>query len=103
VVAGAALVTGLLTLYSMAKVWALAFWKTQPDQVVAAAGPGIIEVGAMSRGEQRLRLLPIAVLALATLLIGLFAQPLLTLSERAADELINHEPYITTVLGGEGP
>jgi multicomponent Na+:H+ antiporter subunit D len=47
-------------------------------------------------------LLPVAVLALATLLIGLFAQPLLTLSERAADELINHQPYITTVLGGEG-
>jgi formate hydrogenlyase subunit 3/multisubunit Na+/H+ antiporter MnhD subunit len=56
----------------------------------------------MSRGDRRLTLLPVAALALATLLIGLFAQPLLTLSERAADELINHEPYVTTVLGGEG-
>ncbi|MBK1668078.1 Na+/H+ antiporter subunit D [Rhodovibrio sodomensis] len=102
IVAAAALVTGLLTLYSMAKVWALAFWKAQPDHVVAAAGPGILETGEMSRGEQRLTLLPVAVLALATLLIGLYAQPLLTLSERAADELINHQPYISTVLGGEG-
>ncbi|MBK1698021.1 Na+/H+ antiporter subunit D [Rhodovibrio salinarum] len=102
VVAAAALVTGLLTLYSMAKVWALAFWKTQPEHTVAAAGPGILETGEMSRSEQRLTLLPVAALALATLLIGLFAQPLLTLSERAADELINHQPYVTTVLGGEG-
>jgi multicomponent Na+:H+ antiporter subunit D len=102
VVAAAALVTGLLTLYSMAKVWALAFWKAQPTEVVAAPGPGILEAGEMGRSERRLTLLPVAVLALATLLIGLYAQPLLTLSERAADELINHQPYVTTVLGGEG-
>jgi len=96
------LVTGLLTLYSMAKVWALAFWKGQPEDVVPAAGPGMLDVGEMSRGERRATLLPVAALALATLLIGLYAQPLLTLSQRAADELINHQPYVASVLGREG-
>jgi multicomponent Na+:H+ antiporter subunit D len=101
VVAAAALVTGLLTLYSMSKVWALAFWKAQPEGHVPKAPAGAVEAGEPTRTERRLTLLPVGVLALATLAIGLFAQPLLTLSERAADELIRHEGYVATVLDGQ--
>ena len=63
---------------------------------VAYRDPNVVSITVAIAG------IVLFVLALATLLIGLFAQPLLTLSERAADELINHQPYVTTVLGGEG-
>ena len=47
---------------------------------------------------------PIAVMSIATVLIGLFGEPLFEFSQRAADQLLNPEGYISAVLvtGGEG-
>jgi multicomponent Na+:H+ antiporter subunit D len=45
---------------------------------------------------------PVAVLAIGTLAIGLFAEPFLDISLRAADELMDPSRYIETVLGGDG-
>lgn len=87
-----ALVVGMLTLFSMTKIWAEAFWK--PDAVTrtspspAAAPP----LGAL--------LLPIAMLATLTVLMGLLAGPLFVLSLTAADQLLSPQEYIRAVLGG---
>ncbi len=87
-VAAAGLLAGLLTLFSMTKIWTGAFWGN-PEP--AAAGerlqlPGIM-VGAT------------AVLVAATLAVGVAARPLYDLSERAAAELLRPDGYVVEVLG----
>jgi len=86
-IAAAALVTGLLTIYSMTKIWGEAFWKPHPDGAVAATE------------APRAMVAPIAALAACTVVIGLFAQPFLAVAERAAAELTEPARYITAVLG----
>jgi multicomponent Na+:H+ antiporter subunit D len=83
-----ALAVGILTLVSMTKIWAEAFWKpaTDPSASVALS--------------LRTLLLPLATLATLTVLIGLAAGPLFALSIQAADQLLNPRDYIQAVLGG---
>ncbi len=90
-IAAAALVTGLLTIYSMTKIWAEAFWKPHPAGE-AAARPLAEAPAAM--------LAPIAALAAGTVVIGLFAQPFYVVAEGAAQQLLDPASYIAAVLGG---
>ena len=85
----AALAVGLLTLYSMTKIWAEAFWKAEPEG--AAAGD--------RKTVPALMLFPIVAMALVTVLIGLFPETLLGLASRAAEQLMNPSGYIEAVLG----
>jgi multicomponent Na+:H+ antiporter subunit D len=90
-IAAAALVTGLLTIYSMTKIWGEAFWKPHPDgALVATTAP-------------RAMVVPIAALAACTIVIGLFAQPFLEVAQRAAAELTDPAAYAAAVLGPAGP
>jgi multicomponent Na+:H+ antiporter subunit D len=107
IIAAAALVTGFLTLYSMAKVWALAFWRSAPESGDGASldttGP-MATAGPVPAVERRAFLMaPVAVLAAASVAIGLWAQPLLSLSERAAAGLITPDAYVEAVLGDGKP
>ena len=94
VLAGVALVVGLLTVFSMTKIWLNAFWKARPDE----AGPA----PALSPPQRRLLLAPIATLAAVTLAIGLYARPLYVLAERAAGELMEPSIYVEAVLDRGG-
>ncbi|WP_337876517.1 Na+/H+ antiporter subunit D [Elioraea sp.] len=89
-IAAAALVTGLLTIYSMTKIWGEAFWKPHPKGEDAAA-PLAAAPAAM--------LAPIVALAACTIAIGLFAQPFWIVAERAAAELLDPAAYAAAVLG----
>jgi multicomponent Na+:H+ antiporter subunit D len=81
-----ALLVGLLTLLSMGLVFAEVFWKNPPRPPVGVASPpGLI--------------VPVALLALLTLGLGLWAEPLLALSQAAAQELLEPSRYIEAVLG----
>ncbi len=91
-IVAAALVVGLLTIFSMTKIWAEAFWKPHPG------GDGAIAV-TVDRGAMLALTLPIAALALITVAIGLYAEPLLSLAERAAGELMDPAAYVRAVLG----
>lgn len=91
----AALLVGVLTLYSMTKIWGEAFWKKQPED--SDAQPLSNPVGRLSY-----MVAPIAVLALSTVLIGLFGEPLFSFSERAAAQLLDPQAYISAVLQPEG-
>lgn len=93
IVAFVALLTGLLTIYSMTKIWAEAFWKPHPAGCVPA-------LSAISRRARTLLLAPIVALALMTVLIGLFPKPFLDFATTAADQLLEPAAYIDTVLGG---
>ena len=85
-----ALAVGLMTLFSMTKIWAEAFWKPQPKPVALGAPAGNPPV-------PWLMMLPIISLALLTVLIGIFAEPVFQLSQRAADQLLNPAEYIAAV------
>ncbi|MDX1612973.1 MAG: Na+/H+ antiporter subunit D [Candidatus Promineifilaceae bacterium] len=83
----AALLTGLLTLYSMGIIWSEAFWK--PGQPTANALGSKLD----------LRLLgPVVGLVLLIVLIGLLGGPVFDLSQAAADQLLNPTGYIEAVL-----
>jgi multicomponent Na+:H+ antiporter subunit D len=84
-----ALAVGILTLYSMTKIWAGAFWSPAPEDATVEPPP---------RGGRRLYG-PVAGLAAITILIGLWAYPLAELATRAADELLDPRVYVDAVIG----
>jgi multicomponent Na+:H+ antiporter subunit D len=89
-----ALVVSLLTLFSMSKIWAEAFWKPAPGGAEALA-----EVPEERWGTRKM-LMPIALLAALTVTIGLGAEPLFDLAVRAAEQLLDRREYVQAVLGG---
>jgi len=93
VIAGVALAVGLLTIYSMTKIWGEAFWKPHPD----GQEPRLATLDAADR---RALILPIAALAALTCVIGFFPEPFVAFAERAASQLLDPNDYIATVLGG---
>ena len=92
-IAAVALIVGLLTVFSMTKIWAEAFWKPHPD------GDAPV-LSLLSRREQICLLGPILGLALMTLCIGFYPEPFVALAERSAAELLDPARYVETVLGG---
>jgi multicomponent Na+:H+ antiporter subunit D len=88
--AAVALVVGMLTIYSMTKIWIAAFWEPAPADGLPTAGAAI----------PLPLMLPVVVLAVMTVIIGLGAQPLLEIALTAADELLNPQAYVQAVMGG---
>jgi multicomponent Na+:H+ antiporter subunit D len=73
----------------MARLWDESFWKpaSQPDRA----------------GMSRVMLVPIAGLAIITLMLSVAAEPIFQLSLRASDQLLNPQLYMNAVLkGGRG-
>ncbi len=91
-VAFIALAVGALTIFSMTKIWAEAFWSPHPDK----SEP---RLSTLSPRERRALLLPIAGLAVLTCIIGLFPEPFVQFAERAAGQLLDPSVYIGAVLG----
>lgn len=96
-----AIVVGLLTLFSMTKIWAEAFWKgpgkDTPSDDAAARPPSRRETDAP---PTPLMIGVCAALACLTVLVGIFIGPLYALAERTAEQLLDVDGYITAVLGG---
>ncbi|MEM1330601.1 MAG: proton-conducting transporter membrane subunit [Planctomycetota bacterium] len=91
-----ALIVSVLTLFSMTKIWAEAFWKAQPEP---APEPEDIGEDDKPRGGLFPMYAAVAFLATLTLAIGLGARPAYELAEKASNELIARTPYIEAVLG----
>ncbi|MBV6658132.1 MAG: Na+/H+ antiporter subunit D [Devosiaceae bacterium] len=87
--AAAALFTGLLTLYSMTKIWMEAFWKE----------PGIER--SQPRKIPFAMTAPIAVLGAITLTIGFYAEPFVQFAEQASITLLEPDVYIAAIFGAE--
>lgn len=85
-----AVIVGLLTAYSMTKIWAEAFWKPAP-----AAGGAAAEMPPISA----VMLAPAALLSGLTLAIGLYPAPFFSLARQAAFELMHPAGYARAVLG----
>ncbi|HSP79120.1 MAG TPA: Na+/H+ antiporter subunit D [Myxococcaceae bacterium] len=84
-VAVAAAGVGLLTLYSMMKVWREAFWKEPPRE-------------ALGSPDSAAMLGPCVALALLMVGLGLGARPLFVLAGAAAEQLMDPSAYIRAVL-----
>jgi multicomponent Na+:H+ antiporter subunit D len=89
-----ALAVGLLTLYSMTKIWAEVFWKAVPE------GGKEPDPASVPFRERALLLAPVVALAGITLAIGFFPQFFFDFADRAAAQLLNPENYIRAVLEG---
>ena len=87
VLAGIALFTSLLTLYSMSKVWSEAFWKAPRRR---RPNPRPL--------DGRL-LVPIALLGAVTIAIGLFVEPLIGFVRRAGQDLAEPALAVGLVFG----
>jgi multicomponent Na+:H+ antiporter subunit D len=92
--AAVALAVGLLTLYSMLKIWNEAFWKTPPEGSERSRQQWLA-----SPATRATMLLPIAALAAITLTIGIAAEPFVDFSIRAANQLLEPGAYVEAVLG----
>ncbi len=88
--AAVALTVGLMTLFSMIKIWNEAFWKAAPEPM---------ERRPQATTEVFATFAPIVLLAATTLLIGLWTEPFMALSLAAADGLLDREGYIAAVVG----
>jgi multicomponent Na+:H+ antiporter subunit D len=85
-VGGLVLVVGLLTLLSMSRLWADAFWKDgAPGRDRLPPGRSLVAV--------------IAAMSLLTLGVTVWAEPLFSVATRAADQLLRPDAYIHAVLG----
>ena len=69
-----ALGVGVITLFSMTKIWGEAFWKDSPRKT------GLVPV-------RRIQLVPVAILAACTILIGFGVGPIFALAQEAATQL----------------
>jgi multicomponent Na+:H+ antiporter subunit D len=91
IVTGVALAVGFLTLFSMTKIWAGAFWGDPDDGVAlapASATPGHTTMVAAT-----------SVLVAAGVALGLFAGPMFELCQRAGADLLDPSAYVREVLG----
>ncbi len=86
--AAVALAVGVLTLFSMTKIWSEAFWKESPRSA---------PLSRLRAG----RLAPVAVLAAVTVGIGLAFGPVYELAERAAAQLVAQNPAAPTPVPRE--
>jgi multicomponent Na+:H+ antiporter subunit D len=86
-VGGLVLVVGLLTLLSMGRAWADAFWRpaTEARDLAAPGAPFLVAIAALS---------------LLTLAMTLGAEPLFELTSRSAQQLLQRDEYVRAVVGG---
>lgn len=119
VLIGVSLLTSLLTLLAIARVWNRAFWRraedaTDPDplllvgvEATRGATYDIVAHEPASRYSDRgdTALLPNGMVAMTAALVAvgvaltIFAGPLFAFSDRSATEIMDHTNYIEAVLG----
>ena len=99
-IAGIALAVGLLTLYSMTKIWNEGFWKQALDEVSVDASRHASESPASGKGVEWPMFIPVVVLAAMCVLAGVFAETCFTIVKAAAEQLMDPSEYIQAVLRG---
>jgi multicomponent Na+:H+ antiporter subunit D len=94
--AGALIIGSFITLFVIAKMWVQVFWKDAPD-------PEIIEdkFAGMIGYKRTMLILPVVILASASLYIGLNAEAIIHVADQIATQLLDTSPYINAVLGGQ--
>jgi multicomponent Na+:H+ antiporter subunit D len=89
-IVAASLAVSLLTLYSMTKIWANAFWGDRPEDP---------DGRTLTRPRRTMMVGSTVSLVLLSLVIAVASGPLYDLSERAAVDLVDTNNYVQAVLG----
>jgi multicomponent Na+:H+ antiporter subunit D len=84
---GCALFVGILTLFSMTKIWAEAFWKKEPTHTIAT-----------HKHIPWVMIWPCIAMAALTVWISVWPQQLLELSTMASEQLASPQTYIENVM-----
>ncbi|MER7082187.1 multicomponent Na+:H+ antiporter subunit D [Saccharopolyspora antimicrobica] len=97
-VTGGLVLTSLLTLYAMARVWTRAFWGQvkAPEQDPDPTDELVVGTATSNRPM----VVASGVLVATSVVIALVAGPLAEVSGRAAEDLMHGETYRSAVLGG---
>jgi multicomponent Na+:H+ antiporter subunit D len=90
---GVAMGVGLLTLFSMTKIWNEVFWKPRPEGGDGAA----VALQPWTNQERWTLLAPIILLAACSVALGLFAGPVYDLFLEAGEQLKSGTAYIEAV------
>jgi multicomponent Na+:H+ antiporter subunit D len=100
VLVGVALVASVFTLVYVTKIWLEAFWKNdpRPEQKVPGDGGHVVVSQSALLSSKLLLVIPVVVLTGIILMLGVYAEPILAFSFRAADQLMNPDEYIRAVL-----
>jgi multicomponent Na+:H+ antiporter subunit D len=89
-IVGLSLFVGALTLVSMTKIWNEVFWKDKPNS----------DNNKMIENWSHIKYyFPLALLAVITIVIGFGAEPFVNLATDTANQLLNPQEYINSVLG----
>ena len=91
ILACVAAAVGLLTVYSMTKIWNEVFWKPRPN----SDQHDLVDTKPISAWM----LAPVIALAALTVFIGLSPEPLYQLARQAAQDLLEPAAYVYTVIG----
>ncbi|MEZ5210521.1 MULTISPECIES: Na+/H+ antiporter subunit D [unclassified Gordonia (in: high G+C Gram-positive bacteria)] len=106
-------ITSLLTLYVVARVWTKAFWRPRadaPDGDRADSTPSalVLESTDVTLAEREdvgrmpaTMVLPTAALVAVGLCLTLWAGPIFGFTDRAAENVLDRQVYIGAVLGGD--
>jgi multicomponent Na+:H+ antiporter subunit D len=92
-IVAAAIVTSLLTLLAVTRIWSEVFWKPNPRQQA-------VVLPRFSAASAALWLPPIA-LAACVVALGMAVGPAFRLASHAGEQLFDPSAYITAVLGAE--
>lgn len=92
--AGAILVTGLLTTITVGRIWALAYWRPAPAGAAEQATAQTLPAGAVAA------LVGLVVLSVGA---GVWPEPVLVLAQDAARGLLDPSAYVLSVFPGEVP
>jgi len=86
------LAVGLLTLFSMTKIWNEVFWTNEPEKYNDP------EKLSGNPGPLWLMIVPVAVMVATTVLMGIFIAPFFGVVMDAAEQLMSRDVYIQTIL-----
>ncbi len=93
-----ALGVSILTMFSMTKIWNEVFWKPRPVEAKINL-PNISRIRLWK--EKFWLMFTVTLMAGLIIAMGLFPEPLIAFAERGAEQLLNPQEYIDSVLGSE--
>ena len=88
-----ALAVGLLTIFSMTKIWGEAFWKNHPKEIEP-------RLASLDKKTRYSGIVAISLFASITIMIGINPEPFVDFAQRSANQLLDNQAYLTAVLGG---